>query len=98
MHPEVSFWALAGRRPMEHHKGRPEGFEERRSHLSKAFEGVYVPTRQEAGRVAPPARPDDVLDATVAAWTAQRFVEGKSGRLPPEPPTDARGLRMEMVH
>lgn len=98
VHPEVSFWALAGRRPMEHHKGKLEGFQERRNHLIEALEGVYVPTREEARRVAPPAKPDDVLDAAVAAWTARRLAEGRSERLPSELLTDARGLRMEMVY
>ncbi len=98
VHPEVCFWALAGQRPMEYPKKRPEGFEERRNHLLEALKGAYVPMRQEAGRVAPPAKADDVLDAIVAARTARRFAEGRSGRLPSSPPTDARGLRMEMVY
>lgn len=97
IHPEVSFWALAGR-PMEHRKGIQRGFEERRDHLSGALEGLCIPTRREAGRIARPARADDVLDAIVAAWTAQRFARGEAGRLPAAPPIDARGLRMEMVY
>jgi predicted RNase H-like nuclease len=42
------------------------------------------------------ARADDVLDACVGAWTAGRLAAGIAGRLPAEPPTDARGLRMEI--
>lgn len=34
VHPEVSFWALAGERPMTHHKGKAEGYEERRALLA----------------------------------------------------------------
>jgi predicted RNase H-like nuclease len=97
IHPKVSFWALAGR-PMEHRKGIQRGFEERRDHLSGALEGVGIPTRQKAGAIASPAKADDVLDAIVATWTAKRFAEGRSNRLPPAPPADARGLRMEMVY
>ncbi len=97
VHPEVSFWALAGRRPMEHHKSTPEGYEERRALLASAFP-VPIPTREEARGLARPATPDDVLDAIVAAWTAQRHAEGQAGRLPTDPPTDARGLRMEIVY
>lgn len=98
VHPEVSFWSLANWRPMEHPKRTREGFEERRNHLSRVFGGVHVPERQEARRIARPAKADDVLDALVAAWSANRFAEGGSGRLPSEPSTDPRGLRMEIVH
>lgn len=98
VHPEVCFWSLAGQQPMEHPKKKSEGFEERRNYLLGALEGAYIPSRQEAGRIAPPAKADDVLDATVAAWTAWRFAKGISNCLPPEPLTDARGLRMEMVY
>jgi predicted RNase H-like nuclease len=42
------------------------------------------------------ARADDVLDACVVAWTAARIADGIAGRLPAEPPKDARGLRMEV--
>jgi predicted RNase H-like nuclease len=96
--PEVCFWSLARQRPMVHAKRRAEGFEERRKHLIGALEGIHVPTRQEAGRAAPPAKADDVLDAIAAAWTARRFAGDRSHRLPPSPPTDERGLRMEMVY
>lgn len=97
VHPEVCFWALAGGRPMEHAKRTKEGFEERRALLAEAF-GPAVPKRDDAGRWARPASPDDVLDAIVAAWTARRAAQGKAGRLPPEPAVDARGLRMEMIY
>lgn len=39
---------------------------------------------------------DDVLDAAAAAWTALRRAQGLARFLPHTPPTDARGLRMEM--
>lgn len=97
VHPEVSFWALAGGRPMDHHKGTPEGYEERRALLASAFP-VPIPAREEARGLARPATPDDVLDAVVAAWTAQRHAQRQAGRLPADPPADARGLRMEIVY
>lgn len=96
VHPEVSFWALAGQ-PMEHAKDTAEGYEERHALLAEAF-GVPIWARAEARRVARPASPDDVLDATVAAWTAYRKAEGSAGRLPPAPSSDRRGLRMEIVY
>ncbi|MDP9367969.1 MAG: DUF429 domain-containing protein [Chloroflexota bacterium] len=97
VHPEVSFWALAGGRPMDHHKSTPEGYEERRELLASAFP-MPIPTREEARGLVRPAAPDDVLDAIVAVRTAQRHAEGQAGRLPTDPPTDARGLRMEIVY
>lgn len=98
VHPELCFWALAGRRPMAHRKATPEGFEERRKLLSAALEKVPIPCLDEARSYARPAGPDDVLDAIVAAWTAFRFAQGQSGRLPVNPPRDSKGLRMEMVY
>src|SRR5262249_18232362 len=42
------------------------------------------------------AKPDDVLDACVAAWTAERKTIGRARRVPQAPPVDTRGLRMEI--
>jgi predicted RNase H-like nuclease len=97
VHPEVSFWALAGERPMAHHKGEPEGFAERRELLAAGLE-TAIPSREEARSLVRPAAADDVLDAIVAAWTARRQAEGEAARLPPDPSVDARGLRMEIVY
>jgi predicted RNase H-like nuclease len=96
VHPEVSFWALAGR-PMEHRKGAAAGFAERRALLEAAFPGLPIPTRQQAAALARPATPDDVLDAMVVAWTARRFAAHHAGRLTLPPPTTDRALRMEIV-
>ncbi len=98
VHPEVSFWALAGKRPMAYHKSKAEGFDERRALLAASLDGAAIPTRPEARGFARPAKADDVLDAIVAAWTAHRRATGAAGRLPEEPSTDARGLRMEIVY
>jgi predicted RNase H-like nuclease len=98
VHPEVSFWAMNGRQPMEHWKRKPEGFEERRALLAKVMDGVEIPDRQAARQLARPAGADDILDAIVAAWTARRHAEGRSGRWPDLPLTDGVGLRMEIVY
>lgn len=95
VHPEVSFCALAGR-PMMHRKNRQRGYDERKAQLEWAT-GMTIPARKDAFRLAPPAKPDDILDAIVAAWTARRVVDGLAGRLPEVPETDSRGLRMEIV-
>jgi len=96
VHPEVSFWALAGV-PMLHRKSRQEGFDERKVLLEEAT-GLSLPTRDEAFGLARPAKPDDILDAVAAAWSAKRVVDGIAGRLPKEPETDSTGLRMEIVY
>ncbi len=96
VHPEVSFWALAGH-PMDHPKRTPEGFAERQSLLAAAL-CAPIPERSAARALARPAAPDDVLDATIAAWTAHRFATGQARRLPEVPQTDARGLRVEIVY
>jgi predicted RNase H-like nuclease len=97
IHPEVSFWAAGGRRPMTFSKKTPEGYEERRAILARVLERP-IWSREEARAVARPAAPDDVLDATVAAWTARRVAEGRADRFPVNWERDSRGLRMEIVY
>jgi predicted RNase H-like nuclease/predicted enzyme related to lactoylglutathione lyase len=72
VHPEVSFHELA-RRPLRS-KHRLEGLVERRALLEEA--GIEVPA--SAPRIAEP----DLLDATIVAWTAQRYARGDALPLP----------------
>jgi len=72
VHPEVSFAELA-RRPLSS-KHRIGGLVERRSVLEEA--GLEVPAA--APRIAEP----DLLDATIAAWTAARYARGLALPLP----------------
>jgi predicted RNase H-like nuclease len=72
-HPEVSFCELA-HRPLTS-KHRLEGLVERRELLQAA--GIEVPPA--APRIAEP----DLLDATIVAWTAQRYARGDALPLPP---------------
>lgn len=96
VHPEVSFWALAGH-PMVNPKGHLAGYMERKAVLEEALQ-LIVPERAQAFGLARPAKPDDILDATVAAATAMRVVEGIAGRLPEIPEIGSGGLRMEIVY
>lgn len=96
VHPEVSFWALAGS-PMRHRKGKLRGYNERKTYLERAT-GHSLPERREAFNCTRPAKPDDLLDAVVAAWTAKRVTDGVAKRLPEEPETDANGLHMEIAY
>jgi predicted RNase H-like nuclease len=90
MHPEVSLTELAGT-PMQFHKSTGEGRHERLHALRSAFPevGTIADLRPRG------TQPDDVLDALVGAWTAQRFVAGHHVRLGGE--TDETGLRMEII-
>jgi predicted RNase H-like nuclease/predicted enzyme related to lactoylglutathione lyase len=72
VHPEVSFRELAHRPLASEH--RLEGLVERRALLEE--EGLEVPA--SAPRIAEP----DLLDATVAAWTARRYALGQAVPLP----------------
>lgn len=95
VHPEVCFWKLNGEQPMEQPKKTAKGAAARMALLSEAFatdiSTVQLPLRKDAGL-------DDLYDACVAAWTAGRVAYGAAERLPPEPPRDSRGLRMEIVY
>ncbi len=85
VHPEVSFAALAGR-ALSHPKKSWTGELTRRELLEGA--GIRIPI--ELGPVgAVPA--DDILDAAVTAWTANRIAQGEARTLPAEPPRDPAG-------
>lgn len=75
VHPEVSFRELAHRPLLSKH--RSDGLAERRALLEGA--GIEVPT--SVPRVAEP----DLLDATVAAWSAKRYALGEALPLPRNP-------------
>ena len=72
VHPEVSFRELA-RRPLLS-KHRTDGLAERRALLDDA--GIELP--ETVPRIAEP----DLLDATIAAWSAKRYALGEAAPLP----------------
>lgn len=72
VHPEVSFSELAHRPLLS--KKRTDGLAERRTLLEEA--GIELP--ESVPRVAEP----DLLDATVAAWSARRYAQGEAVPLP----------------
>jgi predicted RNase H-like nuclease/predicted enzyme related to lactoylglutathione lyase len=72
VHPEVSFAELA-RRPLPPKK-RADGWAARRKALEEA--GVELPAAVQ--RIKEP----DLLDATIAAWTAARYARGEARPLP----------------
>ncbi len=95
VHPEVSFYFLAGERPMQYNKKCKAGREERFRLLAPAF-GRWLSRALEERRWLASAE-DDVLDAYAALWTAERIVSGIARTIPKTPPADAFGLRMEIT-
>ena len=97
MHPEVCFWALAGR-PMKHAKSTAEGAAERVDALARHLPGAArIVAEITATHRRTALRRDDVIDALGGAVTAQ-LSGGMLRTLPDVPEKDGRGLRMEMVY
>jgi predicted RNase H-like nuclease len=87
VHPEVCFWALAGKRPMAYGKKTKSGVEERLGLLRSVFPDIERYLQKRPASVGK----DDLLDASVAAWTALRVWRGEAQRVC-EPERDANGL------
>lgn len=87
IHPEVSFAQLAGA-PLTVRKSTWAGAECRRRLLADAGV-ILVGDLGEAGRRV---AVDDVLDAAVAAWTAQRVLRGQAQARPNPPEVFGDGL------
>lgn len=87
VHPEVSFVGLA-----EHHlesKKQWDGFTERRMLLEKAC--IFIPANLGLGGNV---GLDDVLDAAIAAWSADRIARGVAASLPDCLEQDANGRKV----
>ncbi|CAO4194102.1 hypothetical protein LFADAHJC_LOCUS2454 [Methylorubrum extorquens] len=89
VHPEVSFWAMNGRKPLPAGKKTLEGMVARMDVLeAEGFPSTFVrqlPAGLRVGR-------DDFLDACAALWTAHRIEAGQAERLSAGSDLDARGL------
>jgi len=99
-HPELAFTALAGH-PMRFNKKTVRGRHERLRALEQDASQLF----RRIGRILSDAlngfsrrdvAPDDLVDAFVLAWTALRIADGTAERIPPDPPIDRKGLRMEI--
>lgn len=97
-HPEICFQALNRGMPMAHGKKTRAGREDRLSLLAS-----YLPRAQSIVERAGEAFPrtdvarDDIIDALVAAVTAQSGYQ-RHLTLPEHPPVDDCGLAMEIVY
>ena len=90
VHPEMSFWAINGKQPLKHAKLNKEGREERLRLLLPHYPTIKTHLAElDGARVAE----HDLLDAIVAAWTAECVAKGTVPRQ-----FDAKRLRMEIVY
>jgi predicted RNase H-like nuclease len=99
-HPELAFMALAGQ-PMQYNKKTAAGRQERLHALTQAPEAPFrhaVQFLSQALQTFPRTQvaTDDLLDAYVLTRTAYRIATRQACCLPPQPPLDAHGLRMEI--
>jgi len=98
-HPEVCFRAFNGE-PLNHSKRTAPGVDERLSAITDVAEYDDCDWRALAralGEVAHGVQLDDLLDALVLALTACAD-DTELKTLPPCPPTDGKGLPMQMVY
>ena len=101
VHPELCFWGLNDRHPMQHNKKQRAGRNERLAVLQKcwpqakaAMDDICDLFRRK--QVAY----DDIIDAMVAAVTARGDLLQRLPTKPPppdDPPLDAEGLPMQMI-
>lgn len=98
VHPEVCFWALAGRKSMKHRKTTRQGKEERlrvlqqfEPSISTFVKGALSTTSRKD------VQEDDVLDAAVAFLTAEAS-RGDLMTLAGKPSRDLMGLPIEMYY
>lgn len=99
-HPEICFWSLNGQRVVGKRKDTPEGRTIRRDLLRRELPETGSLIDEAIMRLKGLAKPDDILDAAVAAWTAMASLVAPEQlrTLPEMPPRDERGLSMEMVY
>ena len=99
VHPEVSFAAMNGGAGfgLVLSKRTEEGHRMRQSLLSHGFERAAIQRvlDEVPKRVA---QPDDILDAIVALWSAERMVSGVARTLPETPSPDSTGLLMAISY
>lgn len=96
VHPEICFWAWAGRSPMANNKSKAPGRTERLA-LVEDWLGSDILQRARGGLSRRQLADDDILDACAALWTANRILGGIAETLPTSPPFDAFQLPMQMV-
>ena len=99
VHPEICFWAFAGKKAMPHNKKKPEGRKERLTLLKECYPKKTKEIFENALCKFPRkvVAKDDILDTLVAALTA-RGDPSELESFPDKPQCDKKGLPMEMVY
>ena len=94
IHPELCFFAMNGGCAITQPKRSADGMTLRLALLQK--HGFGSLSSEAVQPIPPGVESDDILDACVACWTAERICSGTAVCIPPSPARDSRGLRMEM--
>jgi predicted RNase H-like nuclease len=92
VHPELCFAEAGCGHPMTHPKKSREGRAERIAVLER--HGFVSPLQLLGPKLPTRVKADDLLDACIACWTADRVAAGTAIVIPDAPPTDSRGLRL----
>ena len=97
VHPEVSFCAWNGHRPIVPGKKTREG-RRLRLDLVENWLGEGILKAPRDTYLKREVADDDMFDAIAALWTACRIFQGTAQTLPDQPPVDSASLRMEIVY
>lgn len=94
-HPELAFWRLNGRKPLQEPKKAkgvvyPQGLAEREALLIAA--GLPPSVMSALPKPSLGAARDDLLDACAMLTVARRVASGAAESLPPDAPRDRFGL------
>jgi len=92
VHPELAFALMNGGAALAEGKRTPAG----RAVRAALLEARLGPVVREIDPRALGCRPDDVLDAFAALWSAERIARGQAVTLPADPPRDAHGIAMSI--
>lgn len=96
VHPELSFTRLAEAAGVMGRLATKHEFDGLSSRVDLLARVGMDPRGLLKARATLKAKSDDILDATVACWTASRRAAGMAMRYPAAPARDSRGLFMEM--
>lgn len=98
VHPELCFYGANGESPITDGKKTPQGQNSRLNLLASCFGQTWLLhwEKLQSKYSKSSVGLDDLLDAGIATWTAERILSGQANCIPSNPPCDAEGLRMEM--
>lgn len=97
VHPEICFWAMNNKKDVCASKHSGPGHLQRIELLRKNIDLQDLEWEKVMTGVRG-AKPDDVLDAIAAAWSARRWANGSFERFPAKEERDSRGFRAEIVY